>query len=345
MFNWNRRICLLTILFLIVGSLGQGTSYAETQEIKEHFKTLEVGSPFNYRNLTIVPVYVNRVNDKTDYVTLDEAIRKGYITITELDGGRVPQVRIDNNSNRYILLICGEILTGGKQDRLVGRDALVGPKTKDVILPVYCSERNRWSGKSIHFSSETSQAEPILRSMLYSKKDQSGVWGRIAEHAESLNVTSDTSALQDVYRDKKVVSEMDSYFERLESIPRLGEDAVGIVVGLNGEIVGIDIFANPEFFAMIWPKLLKSYIALAISQVDSKATLTQEKAKRILNEAYIAKFSRRPSVALGEDLEANIPEIICSALVYRGAVVHFAAFPTKERPNHLYPDARIRLID
>lgn len=334
--------------WLLFGMVMVNFSYADTAEIDDYIRALEVGSPINYRNLTIVPVYASSVKDKTDYVTLDEAVSKGYITITELDGGRVPQVRISNNSDHYILLIAGEILSGCRQDRLVGRDALIGPKSKDVILPVYCSEQGRWTSKGNYFSSEKNQAEPILRRKIYAKESQSAVWGRISEYSQGLRVRSATGALQDVYRDEDVKKQVSNYTMKLENFPRLEEDAVGVVVGLGERVIGVDLFVNPDIFARLWPKLLKSYAALAISEEDQKGSLTQRQAKDILNEIYRIKFTRQPGLELGEDLQANTAGMLCSSLVYRGSVIHLAAFPQGKDFGPVYPeqrDNRIRVIE
>lgn len=340
----RRGVCLLLSLFLVFGSLGQNVSYAKEPLINQYFSTLEIGKAFNYRSLTIVPLYTTSIKDRTNYVTLDEAVREGYITITELGGGRVPQVKITNNSNHYILLVCGEILTGGKQDRLVGRDALIAPKSKNVILPVYCSERHRWVPKTEYFSSGESQAEPYLRGMLYGGKTQAKVWGRIDEYSYDLNISSPTAALQDVYRDPKLADEMNCYVEKLMNIPRLEEDAVGVVVALDGKIIGIDMFANPKLFASLWPKLLKSYVALAISHKDSGGTLAQEEVKELLNEIVEEKFSQKSGLDLGKELQANTSGMICSALVYRKGVIHLGAFPANGESNRT-PGDRIPVLE
>lgn len=342
----KKIMCLAMGLLLLFGQVTINLSYAETTEIEGCIKSLEIGTPFNYRNLSIVPIYAKSSKDKTDYVTLDEAVKNGYITISELDGGRVPQVRLNNNSDRYIVLVAGEILTGCRQDRLVGRDALIGPKSKDIILPVYCSEQGRWTSKSAYFTSEATQATPALRSQIYSQDSQHGIWQGIAKAAAKLEVHSATGALQGVYEDKAVKREIESYVEKLEDFPRLEEDAVGVVVGLGDKVIGIDIFANPRVFNSLWPKLLKSYVALAISEEGQSGTLTQKQAKEMLNEVYRQKFSRQSGLDLGEDLQANPAGMICSALVYRAAVVHLGIFPTDGGFSRGYQGGqRIPVID
>jgi len=346
----KKMICCLMGLLLLFGQVTLSFSYTDSSEVKTYIEGLELGNPFNYQNLTIVPVYSKRIKDRTDYVTLDEAITKGYLIITELDGGRVPQVRLTNNSSQYILLIAGEILSGCKQDRLVGRDALIGPGAKDVILPVYCSEQGRWTSKGSYFTSEGNQAHPMLRSQLYKRDSQSEIWGGIARYSEKCSVRSSTSALQDVYKNKKVQEKMDSYVKRLESFPRLEEDAVGIVVGLGDKVIGIDLFVNPGVFSSLWPKLLKSYVALAISEEVRGGSLTQKKARDMLNDIYRMKFSGQSGLHLGEELQANQSGMVCSALVYRQELIHLAAFPTDGdfgdfRLNVIQQQSRVPVIE
>lgn len=326
----KKTVCVLVCMLLVCSGLIASVSYAHERGVDEFLRTLDVGNAFHYQNLTIIPVYARWSRDQRNYETLDEAVKRGDITITELNGGSVPEVRLTNNSDRTIILIAGEILSGCRQDRLVGRDALIGPHSKDVILPVYCSEHGRWTAKSSTFYSESYQAEPVLRGMLYERKSQQQVWDRIGEHSQSLSVASSTQALQDVYRSKSVQEKMGGYVTTLESYPNLERDAVGVVVGVGGRIVGIDMFANPELFSRMWPKLLKSYAALAVSYNEYGGNLDQSEARRILQELYRANITHQSGLDLGEELRTYISGMICSILTYQDNVVHIGVFMGQE---------------
>ena len=56
-----------------------------------------------------------------------------------------------NNSKRPLLLLAGEIVTGGKQDRVIGKDRIVPAESDPVDLSVFCVEPGRWVATSEHF--------------------------------------------------------------------------------------------------------------------------------------------------------------------------------------------------
>jgi hypothetical protein len=113
--------------------------------IRDTVRRLELGKAVSHGGLTIIPVYLERVLDRTGYATLEDALKNGWITITEVEGGRVPQVKISNLSKHLVFLMGGEILTGCRQDRILAGDVLLAPGTKDLLAPVYCVEQGRWS--------------------------------------------------------------------------------------------------------------------------------------------------------------------------------------------------------
>ncbi|MDH5174478.1 MAG: hypothetical protein OEW43_04385 [Elusimicrobiota bacterium] len=312
------------------------------KEITELLKLLELGAPISYRNLTIVPIHSRTVKGLTDYVTLDEAVRKGYITITEVEGGRVPQAKVVNKSRHHIFMMAGEMLTGCKQDRLVGKDILLGPKS-EVILPVYCSERGRWTSVGKQFKALDTAAIPELRRMIQEEASQGEIWSNIGKQHAKLGVKANTDALREVYEHEETKKEMDSYVARLERIPQLTEDTVGVVVGIGEEVVSIDIFLNHHLFAELWPKLLRSYAMGAIQAKDETPEVTREKAKELLNKIYKASYARRQGLDLGEEITMSSPEITSFALVYRSSVVHLSLFPTEGVKGSALP--RIPVIE
>ena len=86
----------------------------------------------------------------TEYLLLDEALNQNAIEIVEKDAdGSVPELRVNNKSNKMVLILDGEELVGAKQNRIVNTTILVQGNTT-VIIPVSCAEHGRWSCPS-HF--------------------------------------------------------------------------------------------------------------------------------------------------------------------------------------------------
>jgi hypothetical protein len=78
---------------------------------------------------------------------------------------------------------------------------------------------------------------------------------------------------------------------------------------------------------------------------DARGSLTQRQAKDTLNEIFRAKFYRQSGLDLGEELQANISGMVCSSLVYHGAVIHLGVFPAEGEIIRDYKDTRIRVIE
>ena len=56
-----------------------------------------------------------------------------------------------NNSKRPLILLAGEIVTGGKQDRVIGKDRIIPAESDPIDLGVFCVEPGRWVGSSDRF--------------------------------------------------------------------------------------------------------------------------------------------------------------------------------------------------
>ena len=128
----------------------------------------KVLAPIRQGNLTVFPVVAASSRDTHEFLTLDEGLRSGEVLVTESgsvqplirrrtrpipvhDSAQVNQLVLVNNSKRPLLLLAGEIVTGGKQDRVIGKDRLVPPQSEPVDLGVFCVEPGRWVAKSANF--------------------------------------------------------------------------------------------------------------------------------------------------------------------------------------------------
>ena len=66
-------------------------------------------------------------------------------------GAQVNQLVLVNNSKRPLILLAGEIVTGGKQDRVIGKDRIIPAESDPMDLGVFCVEPGRWVGSSDRF--------------------------------------------------------------------------------------------------------------------------------------------------------------------------------------------------
>jgi hypothetical protein len=257
----------------------------------------KVLAPIRQGNLTVFPVVVGSSRDTRDFLTLDEGLRSGEVVVTESgsvqplmrrrnrpvpvhEGAQVNQLVLVNNSKRPLLLLAGEIVTGGKQDRVIGKDGIVPAESEPVDLGVFCVEPGRWVAKSTNFGAlGGNMAAPSVRKRAMKDKDQQQVWdsvrsaqANIAKNMggyEAMQVESTTSYAV-VMENKTVQRKLDSVAAPIEHdysklIRELRErNAVGVVVAVDGEIIWADIFASTQLLEKYWPKLVRSYATEAL---------------------------------------------------------------------------------
>src|SRR5438132_7080534 len=140
----------------------------------------KVLSPIRHGNLTVFPVAAASSHNTQAFLTLDEGLRSGEVIVTEAgnvqplmrrrnrpvthDGAQVNQLVLVNNSKRPLILLAGEIVTGGKQDRVIGKDRLVPAESDPIDLSAFCVEPGRWTGASAKSDSyKSAMAQPPAR--------------------------------------------------------------------------------------------------------------------------------------------------------------------------------------
>src|SRR4029077_10273059 len=133
------------------------------------------------------------------FLTLDEGIRSGEVQVMErgnlgsmirhlppgrpyTDSAQVNQLVLVNNSKRPLILLAGEVVTGGKQDRVVGKDRIVPAESDPVDLAVFCVEHGRWIESSTKFDTHASvMLQPSVRMKAMADKDQQKVWDEVGK--------------------------------------------------------------------------------------------------------------------------------------------------------------------
>jgi len=225
---------------------------------------------------------------------------------------QVNQLVLINISKRPLLLLAGEIVTGGKQDRVIGKDRIVPAESDPIDLSVFCVEPGRWVGTSDKFGvgagvgggvSGALMAAPSVRSKAMADKDQAKVWSEVkrAQTAMAETVTVDggapvpaareieeTSSYARVMNNSEVQKHVDSVAEPIqhsyESVIKQLRDrnAVGVVVAMNGQIIWADIFASTNLLEKYWPKLIRSYAAEAVVTKAKGAEVSTKAAQEFL---------------------------------------------------------------
>jgi hypothetical protein len=87
-----------------------------------------------------------------------------------------------NNSKHPLILLAGEVVTGGKQDRVVGKDRIVPAESDPIDLSVFCVEHERWTETSAKFDTHASvMLQPSVRMKAMADKNQQQVWDAVGK--------------------------------------------------------------------------------------------------------------------------------------------------------------------
>ncbi len=322
-------------VFALIGILFAGVRiFPETPDAVPRFvERLEVGEPATYRNLTVVPVYFHKAKPTEDAscLTLDQALEEGVLEIREKDGGDVPWVVVSNRSDKRIFIMGGEILSGCKQDRIVARDTLIAAHRKRLLLPVYCVEAGRWHHVSGEFKSEKNLGTYTMRGAAQSSSgnNQSKIWNKVAESNRRMGVSSDTEAYQDAFRTEEVAKLVSDIEQKFKDLPLLENETAGVVIGLGDQIIGVDIFSDPDLFRELWLKIIRACV-LAMAGYEQKTTLSGDRVEQFLNALQWTHYGQQRGVDLGIEYFGDLNELSVSSLVYRDAVLHLGAVPHDE---------------
>ena len=320
--------------------------------ITGHLEGIKFGEIQTHRHVAVIPMSSGNGSGPA-YLTMKEAIEWDLLTVTEVsEGGHVPELKVINRADKPVLLIDGEELIGAKQNRVLNTTILLKEKSETVI-PVSCTEHGRWSYKSGHFEESAYMMSANLRniknvsvsrSLLHSMKfasDQGAVWDGISDQAKSAGVHSATGAMRDIHEARR--EDLDDW---LEHFPFVAEQK-GLLVMVNGKVVGLDMVSDINAFRVIYPKLIRSYLMDAILEKPGKgkAASPLEKAKSFMGKIMTCTEKRYDSVGHGQDYRYEGKKIVGSALIHENTVIHMAFFgiTEAEKAGHMSPLSRRKM--
>lgn len=244
----------------------------------------DVGEPVLVHNLAVVPLLTKAAGPYDEYIVLEEAQAAKSARITEVQGGQVDRLKVHNRDSdkRPLYLLGGEVVLGGKQDRMVVNDTVVDPGAKTDI-EVRCVEQGRWAGQDLSFRASEAVAHPDLRKAALFQ-GQGAVWDEVARKSAASNVSSATGTYRRVVQDPQVRGRITRYLDELQAkLPR-SERLTGLAVAINGELELVDVFDSPRLYAKLERKLLASYVLAAIERQPSNAAKARDyeaKAKKL----------------------------------------------------------------
>jgi hypothetical protein len=255
---WNILIFLLVI-------------QATAAQITYERVYVDYDSAWQFKNLKLIPIRVKGPVDSStrveEIITLQQGLKTGLVTISERGTASTENVhwlRLNNKSNKPVFVGSGELLIGGRQDRMVTKDTILTPTGKDQYISVMCVEEGRWSEKEKKFV-YGHYANPRLRKVLDQSKNQVRIWREISTQLDSNRIISPTLAYAAPHPDKKMILYKEEYFKFFEEKFRNSDSSIIGFVCISGKkIIGCDAFAGKNLFFDALDPMLQGYVDEAI---------------------------------------------------------------------------------
>jgi len=283
------KIFATTILVFVCGIL-------QAQEITYDNVYVDYDSAIEFKNLRIIPIRPKQGfgNGAPKAISLSQAIKQGLAVISERGTASTENVhflRINNHSDQTIFISSGELISGGRQDRMVTRDTLLEPNGRDQYISVMCVEELRWSDKEKKFDYQNF-ANPDLRKVLDVNKNQVLIWQEITRQLGTGNIKSTSAAYLSRNVDKKMMQLNDEYYHYFQNKFRVGDSSVVGIVCISGDkVMGADIFASRSLFFNQLDPLLKGYCDQAV-YMGKPVTITREEEQKYLDKLLKDKISQ-----------------------------------------------------
>ncbi len=281
---------------------------------------VDYDSARTYRNLKIIPIRQKErpQGAASGILTLSQAIKTGSVTISERGTAATENVhwlRVNNHSDRPLFIGAGEIITGGRQDRMVSKDTILEPMGVDQYFQTMCVEEGRWSDKEKKFV-YGSYANPRLRKVLDKQKNQLLIWKEIYRQLEESRIQSPTLSYAARKKDKKFLMEDDAYMQFFKR-EMLEKDStiVGIIAVSGSQILATEIYDKEELFYNQAESLLAGFIEDAVTK-GSVPALPDDMIKTFMDKVLEDEFRQEQYCRKNGKLYR-----------YKNRVIHVTAYP------------------
>lgn len=261
--------------------------------IKAQTGAYRISEPHSYKNLTIFLIHGRDRTVKKNLITLQEALEMKIFKVYETS--EVNELMVENISKQFDVFIqSGDIVKGGKQDRILAISVIIPARSGRVSIEAYCVESGRWQKRGNEESGQfTSSNDRVISKELKlaanASRSQTEVWDKVAEAQSKLSkniggkVASDVSAssLQLTIENRKVTATADEYVKNLEKLLQGQKDVIGYAFAINGELNSADIYVSNDLFKRLWPRMLKAAAIEAVSETTRNVNAPTPKSSSV----------------------------------------------------------------
>ena len=263
---------------------------------------IRVSGPHTFENLAVYFVHGTSAVGAVP-LTLEEAVAKGTVQVIET--GRVNELQIENTGTEQVFVQAGDIVKGGKQDRVLTVSFLLPAKSGRLPMASFCVEQGRWTVRGKEDASKFSSAAEAMpsRAALLAMAapptakaggyrpagevpgnaevaaKQKQVWDSVATTQNKLagglnsSVASPMSgtSLQLSLENEKLKQARKDYLAALQAKGEADADILGYAAAINGQLSSANLYPSNALFRKMWSKQLAAVATEAIGEKTGAA--------------------------------------------------------------------------
>ena len=294
-----------------------------------------------HKNVAVIPIKTP-ISHKVDLLTLKKGFELGLVNVKECEQSTVNTIIVENKSVAPLLLVDGEEIVGGDQNRIMDATILIAPQS-EMKVPVNCTEHGRWGYVSDFKQSQNiaNYTTRLAKHHAYRSKGnvQKAVWDSIDDLEMSRSFSSPTQAMSESYENAK--ADLNEFLNAFEVV----EGQTGVAVMIDGEIKGFELFLNSEIYKEYHEKILKSYLINAEVN-DNAFAIDKEVTKSIIEGALNDEFEEVKNEGLENRFEIKSKDGVGSFYTYKDELIHLSYFAGNdeslpESEKKIHDDVRI----
>jgi hypothetical protein len=319
----NIRMYFFVLMFFLVHQ--QLTAQLTYNELSAQYD-----SPWTFKKLQLIPVrfkdkgggagFQNVTAFNKPVISFDDALNQHKIVIKEntSGGADVSTLLVKNKSNDNILLMSGEMVQGGKQDRAFGETTIIPARKKKNYVPVFCIEKGRWDDKPKRFR-HAGTAGAGVRKQIDVTKRQSKIWKEIDAELAEKNKKNQTSAYLEAYNDSTL--DDSSYLRFFINKMKESDSSYAGFIAITGDrIINSEIFSGTDLCLAAYIGMIKSYVH-SLQPSDGIPSKTHDEIKTFTDKFLPDKTTQKKYLSVNGRMYYD-----------NGEVIHIVAYDNASNP-------------
>lgn len=248
-------------------------------------------SAWTFNNLQLIPIRLSTDGIPLDYLPQDimefsKALQTGKISIKEIhymNGSDVTLLVVKNHSKKAILVNSGEIIAGGKQDRVIAETKLIPPGSEDTYLNVFCVEKGRWTKKEKGFK-YAGNADMDLRKKIDVSARQAEVWKEVDRQFKERMIESESWSYNQLY--PKPTTSDSAYLKFfIDKMKHSDSSFAGFIAVSGKRIIGCELFVSTSYTLKYYTQILTSFIH-SLKRRDGEPSVSTNEIKSFSNQLF-----------------------------------------------------------